>query len=568
MKAYWLSHRAALRAKVINSVLIALIAPLFTLVTVPATFVSSAQASTTTTKTWTVTGSNGAAYAGAQAQIYYFDKGDVSEGKTSIVTSDANGQFTFTYPTDPDYLWLTVQVPTSDTTHAIFNRDLLSATDAASNTVQLEAATHKIKITQPDGSDPSASVCFNLPTSATNTDVTQNYRTLRAGVLGIKLPSTLATGKNYYIDTYPCDPNDYYLQGNAFGVRKNSDGTFNFYTNTNYTTTISPTSGAYLLPFKTGNLTGRLLKADGSAYTIPENTSNYDLQVIPVLDNNDIDPNRDWGWGQVAISGKFMIWTDDANLRTGKYVIAFSPYGTVELPAFLGANLWVDSTGKYSTSSGGTFSTTLNLDITVPTTGLTKFKILDSQGSVTSGGQFTINRKRSDGSFEYWGRVGLPNSGIASVRFPDGIYQLKGIPLNSSAIGATYTYTVTSGVGVLNNAANQTISLTSGYYELATNTPNLNIKVVSPLDTSTVLKSVSVYIYPNDNSNNSEADAWIETTTSPASFAMSDGSYNIELNPSDNEFASNSYSVTFSGASTVVKLGTETITPISGIYYL
>ena len=90
---------------------------------------------------------------------------------------------------------------------------------------------------------------------------------------------------------------------------------------------------------------------------------------------------------------------------------------------------------------------------------------------------------------------------------------------------------MTSGVGVLKNVANQTISLASGYYELATNTPNLNIKVVSPLDTSTVLKYVSVYIYPNDNLNNSEADAWIETTTSPASFAMSDGSYNIELNP-------------------------------------
>lgn len=568
MKAFWLSHRTTLRRKSITALLIALLAPLITLITVPATYYPAAEAATTTTKTWTVHGSNGAVYAGAQARIFYYDKGDVTEGKTSIVTSDANGQFTFTFPSDPDYLWLIVQVPTSDSTHAIFNRDLLSDTDASSSNIQLVAATHKIKITQPDGTDPSASVCINLPISGTNTDVIQNYRTLRSGVLGIKLSSALSSGKNYYIETYPCDPNDYHLQGSTFGLRKSSDGTFNFYTDTTYTTTLSAISGVYSLPFKTSKLSGQLLKADGSAYTIEENTSNYDLQVIPVLENNDIDPNRDWAWGQVAISGKFMIWTEDGYLKTGKYVIAFSPYGSVELPAFIGGNLWVDSSGKYSATSGGTFSSTLSFSFTVPTTGLTKFKILDAQGSITSGGQISINRKRSDGAFEYWGRIGLPTSGIASVRFPDGVYQLKGSPLNSSAIGGTYIYTVTSGVGVLKNAVNQTISLTAGYYQLATDTPNLNIKVVSPLDTATVLKLVSVYIYPNDNSNNSEADAWIETTTSPASFALSNGSYNIDVSPNDNEFASNLFTVSISGGNTVVKLGTETVTPVSGIYYL
>ena len=558
----------AFQSKSIAVIIIALLAPLFTLITVPQTFYSPAEASTSTTKTWTVRGSNGAVYAGAQAQIYYYDKGDVAERKTAIVTSDANGQFTLTYPIDPDYLLLSVQVPTSDTTHAIFNRDLLSATDAASTSIQLEAATHTIKITQPDGSDPSPSACFNLPTSATNTDVVQSYRTIRTGVIGIKLSSTLASGKNYYIETYPCDPNDYHLLGNSFGLRKNSDGTFVLYTDNAYSTVLGPTSGVYLLPFRTGKLTGQLLKEDGSAYTIPENTSNYDFQIIPVLENNDTDPNRDWGWGQVAINGKFMIGTEYSNLTTGKYVMSFSPYGSVELPSFLGGNFWVDASGKYSATSGGTFTTTLSMNVTVPTTGLTKFKILDAQGAITSGGQFSINRKRSDGKFEYWGRVGLPTTGIASVRFPDGIYELKGTPRNSSAIGATYTYTVTSGVGELKNTSNQTISLTSGFYELSTKTPNLNIKIVSPNDTSVVLNSVSVYIYPNDNSNNSESDAWIETTTSPASFALSAGSYNIEISPNDNEFASNRFTATISDGTTIVKFEDATLTPISGIYYL
>ena len=567
MKTLWLRQRTSIRRKTVATLLIALIAPLLTLITAPATYYASAEAAGTTSKTWTVRGSNGAVYAGAQARIFYYDRGDTAEGKTTIVTSDANGQFTFTYPSDSHYLWLTVQVPTSDTTHAIFNRDLLSASDAASTTVQLEAATHKIKITQPDGTDPSASVCFNLPTSATNTDVTQNYRTLRAGVLGIKLPSTLSSGKNYYIESYPCDPNDYHLMGGSFGLRKNTDGTFNFYTDTNYTTAITATSGVYLLPFRTGKLTGQLLKPDGTAFTMAENTSSYGLNVFPVLDNNDIDPNRDWGWGQVSISGKFMVWTEDSIFKTGKYAVSFAPYGTVELPAFQG-NIWADSSGKFSTTSGGTFSTTLSLSYTVPSTGLTKFKILDSLGSVTSGGQFSITRKRSDGSFEYWGEVGLPTTGIASIRFPDGIYQVKGSPRNSSAIGATYIYTVTSGVGVLKNAADQVISLTSGYYELATNTPNLNIKVVSPTDTSTVIKDVSISIYPNDNSNNSDAYAYIETTTSPASFAMSNGSYNIDLSPGNQEFAGNIFSVIFSGGSPVVKSGTETVTAVGGVYSL
>jgi hypothetical protein len=96
----------------------------------------------------------------------------------------------------------------------------------------------------------------------------------------------------------------------------------------------------------------------------------------------------------------------------------------------------------------------------------------------------------------------------------------------------------------------------------------LNIKIVSPVDTSVAISPASVYIYPNDNSNNSEADAWIETTTSPASFAMSDGSYTIEISPNDNELASNLFTATFSGGTTVVKFGDETLTPISGVYYL
>ncbi len=568
MKAFWLRHRRDIRQKLVTSLLIALVAPLLTSVVAPTTFSSVATASATTTKTWTVLGSNGTAYAGAKAQIFYFDKGDVVEGKTTIATSDANGQFTFTYPSDPDYLWLTVQVPTSDSTHAIFNRDLISATDASSSTVQLEIATHKIKITLPDGGDPSASVCFNIPNSGTNKDLSLNYRTIRTGVLGIKLPSTLSSGKNYSLDTYPCDPYDYYLQGNTFGLRKNSDGTFIFYTDTSYTTTISASSGVYLLPLRGSDLSGQLLNSDGSQFTLTENKSSYYLQAIPVLENNDIDPYRDWGWGQVATNGKFMIGTDAWNVGAGKYVISFTPYGSIEIPAFIGGNFWVNSNGKFSTTSNGTYSNSLSFSYTVPSTGLTKFKVLDAQGLVTNGGNFSITRKRSDGSFEYWGEMGLPATGIASVRFPDGVYQLKGSPKNSGQIGATYTYSVTSGAGVLKNAANQTVSQTAGYYELATNTPNINIKVVSPIDTSTVLKNISISIYPNDNSNNSDSYAWVETTTVPASFAMSDGSYDIQLNPNDYEFASNLFTVVFSGGVPAVKFGTETVSAVAGVYYL
>jgi len=79
---------------------------------------------------------------------------------------------------------------------------------------------------------------------------------------------------------------------------------------------------------------------------------------------------------------------------------------------------------------------------------------------------------------------------------------------------------------------------------------------------------VNVYIYPNDNSNNSDANSWIETTTSPASFAMANGSYDIEISPNDKDYASNLFSVIFTAGSPVVKFGTETITPVAGIYYL
>ena len=46
-------------------------------------------------------------------------------------------------------------------------------------------------------------------------------------------------------------------------------------------------------------------------------------------------------------------------------------------------------------------------------------------------------------------------------------------------------------------------------------------------------------------SNNSDANSWIETTTSPASFAMANGSYDIELSLNNKDFASNLFSVIF-----------------------
>ena len=208
---------------------------------------------------------------------------------------------------------------------------------------------------------------------------------------------------------------------------------------------------------------------------------------------------------------------------------------------------------------------------TVPSTGLIKFKVLDAVGAISTGGQLNVSVKRSDNSFEYWSNLSLPSSGIASFKFPDGIYRIIGNPRNSNSIGSTYTYTVSGGTGVLKNSSEQVISLIGGYFELVTKVPNLNIKVVSPNDTSTILRNISLDISPIEDLGGADdlySYAWIETTTSPASFVLLNGNYNLNLQPVDGDFASNSYSITVVGNVPVVKLGTETQTAVGGIYYL
>ena len=558
--------RARFRISLVRTITTTLFLSLFTTFPV-VTSLQAASAATTITKTVTIKGSNNVLYNGAGVSIFYYVDGDLEETIKPLQTTGSSGQVTITYPSNAAYAQMFITPPVTDTTNAVQTIDLLTSTDAAITNVTLKASNIRVEVKRPDGTAAGLNTCVDYPKQASSRWVTTQFRTTRTGAFGIAIPSTLNSARDYHIQINPCNKEDYKYLGTNYGLRRAANGTISLYTNDKFTTLATASSGVYTLTFEQGLVRGSLIDTNGNAISLP--TGTYAQAVaVPIFANGSTDWDRNYLWSeQTTTDGKFAF---NATPRPGIYSVSIRFNGLNPLPTFTAGRFWVNNEYKFSTTETGTYTSSLDLVYTVPNTGLTKFKFVDSAGNYDqNGGQISYHLESQNG-YKY-SPVDLTSdsTGVASARITDGTYALWTTPRNSMGLQDNYTLSVVNNVATLRNSAGTAITKVGDYFPIQVKTPSLKFRIVSPLDSNTSLIGANATLYSADY-NDWLGSTYIETNTAITRLKAEPGSYALEINPNRPlaDLTSTNFTIDIDSVSVVVKNGTTVINPVDGIYNL
>lgn len=533
--------------------------------------VNLAAAATTITKTITVKAANGSNYQGALVQVVAVNPGELNENLGTIQTTPANGAVSISYQSNAYNAYLIITPAVADSTHAVAVIDLIQPSGSAITEVTLKAATFFLIPQMPDGSAVPNGIQVNLTANLGDRRGYLPYRVARAGAFGVAIPSNAVVDRDYFFSIYANMSSTSHLYGVDYAYRKKTDGTV-FVSDSNLVTELTKTSGAYVLKLQQSKLRGSLKKADGTAYTLGtgHNTSG---SLRPVLASGDYDTSRQEGGSQFNSNGEFAF---TEYLSAGKYLVSFFDDGTSAnpMPAFDAGFLYVDAQGKFSTTENGTYTTTLDLSYTVPTTGLTTFKIFDSNGD-SLGNRTGFYAARTDTNFgKYFYFYLRPDSnGVFSAKFANGKYAITAYSGNNWELSKSFELTVTdAGTSLKANSDNAAIAKVSGNYELLIGQPNFALKIVSPIDHTTLLSDAFAVITKGNKANGDAQTVGkysVNADNPIAKTYLADGTYTLTVasnwNDMDN-FINQDYLVVKSGSTTTVTKNGSAISAVNGVY--
>ena len=533
--------------------------------------VNLAAAATTITKTITVKAANGSDYQGALVQVVAVNPGEATENLGTIQTTPANGAVSISYQSNAYSAYLIVTPPATDTTHAVAVIDLIQPSGSAITSVTLKAATFFLNPQKPDGSAVPIGTQVGLTANLGDRSGYLPYRVARAGAFGVAIPINAVVDRDYRFSIYANMPETANMYGSEYLYLKNSDGTVTL-SNSATSTELTQSSGAYVIKLQQSKLRGALKKADGTAYTLATGQALVGT-LKPVLASGDYDTSRNEGGSQFSTSGEFAL---SDNLAAGKYQVYFNDSSAVAnpMPAFMAGNLYVDAQGKFSTTENGTYTTTLDLSFTVPTTGLTTFKFLNADGSPLEQYAY-FYASRTDltyGKYFYFDQSADSN-GISSARFENGKYSITTYDGYSSGTSKSFELTVTdAGTSLKAYSDNSIINKVGGNYELRIGETNFQFKVVSPVDHLTPLNDAFVVITKGSKSNGdgqSVGKYSLNAGNPIAKAYLADGTYTLTVasNWNDmNNFIDQSYQVVKSGSTFTVTKSGSAISAVNGVY--
>jgi hypothetical protein len=558
--------RARFRISLVRTITTTLFLSLFTTFPVVTSLQPASAATTTITKTVTIKRSSDALYSGAQVSVIYFADGDSQETKRDIQTTGSNGQVTISYPSNASYAQMFITPALSDTTDAVHTVDLLTSTDAVISNVKLKVANLRIKTTLPSGGDSGQYTCVDYPKVPSSRWVTTQYRTTRSGAFGLAIPTTLNPIRDYHIVVSPCNSSDYNYLAKNYGLRMATNKAITLYSDDTFKSTLTASSNVYSLAFDQGKVRGQILDSNGAPFTIPADTYLY-VSAKPFDSNGTFDETRDEVWSkQTTPDNKFSF---EGRFQEGRYKVYVNSNGANPIASFEAGEIWVDSSLKYSTSSGGTYSTSLDLAYNVPNTGLTKFRFVDVSGNPYQfKGSFTLlytsPTRKSEAIY-----LNANSSGIAVGKIPDGDYTIIASPQSSYGLESKHAFSVASGVGTLKNSDNQVVTKVGEFFQIKVPTDNVRIKMVSPYDTSVAIIATEGRLATADGQSDL-GYFWSETTTSISRLNLTSGSYSFSISPYSEgiSLARNSFTIDVDSSTIVVKNGNTVIQPTNGIYLL
>lgn len=491
------------------------------------------------TKTFTITKSDGSPYAGVLVALIESDPANNRDVLSTIATTGQNGEATITVPASAEYYAWVAQPGAGDVSHAPFYGENVSQGESESFSAELSEANFVVSLLKSDGQTPTVGSFVYLSEY-------QWYSTIiRTGAFGIDL-SSLATG-DHELNIEPNGmPGEF---GVRFGLRVSGSAPIvrTLYSDTSFSTVVSPVSGAHQLRFGGSNFSGSLKASNGS--TISNLGTTVFAEIFGATDEGLID------WQNYASARALVSSNGSFDLRLfdpveGKYFVSFTSIGSLSIPTHLGSAFYIDSEGKYSmTESSFVDADTFRFESRVPATPNVRITAVNSDGSVEARVQIGIGPNNSGGA--YWGGWTSP-SGSGSFDLPDGSYRINLDPRDAGLGPAQFELTITEGIAEIQTLSGETVSpRQDGVYELVLLEPNLQIRGVSPTNSNQVLDSANIDIFrASGNGDTYVTSAFLQNGL--ASLNLPNGDYLLKVNPFVGPFAQKTYSLSVDGNTVTV----------------
>lgn len=480
------------------------------------------------TKTVTVKKSDNTPYANVLVSFVYWDFAAQMQRIVSPVTTNESGVAAVTFSSGLRIQGLAAQPVAGDNTHSLYLDDQSFFTNDSdqSFTISMKPVSILGKILRPDGTDSPGGYGIEFPAS-NGQDAMPQYRiTLRPGIFGMDLSSTLAPGTDYSILAFgPGNPNEF---DSNFGLRVidvSGVKTPLIFTSSKFTSQLTPVADVFSFKLRSGNLSGQLQNSDGSALALPDGVIGR-LMFYPAQGDGSINFNGCCSQSfKLAADGSFSA--DFSSNSPGKYFPVASIAGSATIPTFVGAPIWLNASGSYSTD-GTSFLTPANfvLGLKVPVTAPNLvLKYVRSDGTVEVGSQFLTPASNGSGFFF----AGYAANGIASFVLPNGTYRTNMNPTDSTYKTTKYQVSVSGGTATVTTLGGSVVTPTAGVYSLESLQSNLRIIPTNPLDAS---KPLWRGVWASVNNSSGQQIAYGNINNGNISLALPNGAdYVMQLSP-------------------------------------
>jgi hypothetical protein len=530
--------------------------------TAPATAVDNSFA-----KTVTVLGANGQPYAGAEVALVSVDNQNQTWVPGTPAITDSSGVAVVTGLTSNTYAALTVEPPVSDSTTAIFTSQIYGVASLdESMTVNLSASNMRVNILTAAGTPAPAGSFVNYPSELVQ-DLNKTVVTTRTGAFGLAI-TTKAGQKDAFIGVG--GPTDFDSVNRNYALRlagTGSSATRTLYTDDTFTTVKTPLSSVYQLSLLAEELHGRLKTSSGANLTLP---SGVHGRVVFTPANSDGTPNRDFQGPKSKLFNTDGTFTAALpTQKAGKFLSQILLSGSVAFPSFTGPAVWLDATGKYSsTGVTGSYVSASSFVLEVRLPSAQPNLVINAKDSSGAPQPSYIDLVDQSNTFNWWGPNDTTN-GVAAFVLPDSTYSFSVTPFSLAEIQSPnyFNVSVASGVAsVTDQNGNDVAPNSDGIYVVQSLQPNVKFSILAAAPSNNPLGSGNLQIFDltwrfinSFGTNNGIVDAKLD-----------DGTYLAEIIPDGNATSANVvYTVTIvNGVATVKDSADQSVTAVNGRFPL
>ena len=526
------------------------------------------------TKTFSVTKSDGSAYAGVSVALIGWDDDTQQNFLSSVSSTNAQGLATVVVPVTTEFYGYAAQPPVNDFSHAVFVEYAVGMGVAETFDIKMRTANLVVELKQTNGQAARPGSWVYIPATG---DIGENISprpVIRSGPIPLDVSTGLTSTETYVVKAEPNGMADQFWS--EYSLKVDNSNAISLYSDSAATQPLTPrivgSTPVFDLAFSAANLRGKLENSLGQVQTLPTGV-NARVSFYKADDSGAIDLSA-------AASAESPVGQNGLfNARiskpvAGKYFPLFAVTGSLSIPSFTGEAFYIDSTGSYSNSVSGPYVSPTNFELVsrIPSNSAVNFKVQVTVPGTQTAEKSVVSvlREIDSGALMRVG-AGRTTNGLASFSLADGVYRLFLDIVSPERTGKQFDLVIDQGQAILTPRPGSSVSADSnGVFQLSGGLPNLKIRVANPDDEQQTLRDVSVDVLNRAiQGDNFVSGTWAQNGF--ANLSISNGTFEVRLSPQDGRFVTRSYNVTVTANSiSVSDAETQTlVTPgLDGVYSL